>query len=54
MEKKKVDQVYYRQFIRTAIMLLCKAICDVLGEKVGSQWGYIIVEVVYPFFAFDK
>ncbi|MBR2038419.1 MAG: nucleoside kinase [Lachnospiraceae bacterium] len=40
MEKKKVDQVYYRQFIRTAIMLLCKAICDVLGEK--AAWNCVV------------
>lgn len=37
MEKRKVDQVYYRAFTRTAIMLLCKAVFDVLGEK--AAWN---------------
>ncbi len=40
MEKKKVDQVYYRQYIRTAIMLLCKSISDVVGEK--EVWDCIV------------
>ncbi len=40
MEPKKVDMVYYRQYTRTAIMLLCKAISDVLGEK--AVWNCIV------------
>lgn len=40
MEKKKVDQIYYRQFVRTAIMLLCKAISDVVGEK--AVWDCVV------------
>ena len=40
MEKRKVDQIYYRQFTRTAIMLLCKAISDVLGEK--AVWNCMV------------
>lgn len=40
MEKKKVDQVYYRQYTRTAIMLLCKALSDVLGEK--AVWNCMV------------
>ena len=40
MEKRKVDQVYYRAYTRTAIMLLCKAISDVLGEK--AAWNCIV------------
>ena len=40
MEKKKVDQIYYRKFTRTAIMLLCKAIADVLGEE--KAWNCVV------------
>lgn len=40
MEKRKVDQVYYRQFTRTAIMLMCKAISDVLGEE--AVWNCMV------------
>lgn len=34
MEIRKVDQEYFRKYVRTAIMLLCKAISDVMGEEV--------------------
>lgn len=40
MEPRKVDMIYYRQFTRTAIMLLCKAVSDVLGEK--AAWNCIV------------
>lgn len=40
MEPKKVDMIYYRQFTRTAIMLLCKALADELGEK--AVWNCIV------------
>ena len=40
MEKKKVDQVYYRKYTRTAIMLLCKAIADVVGED--KVWNCVV------------
>ncbi len=40
MERKKVDRVYYRKFLRTAIMLLCKAISDVVGED--KVWNCIV------------
>ena len=40
MEPKKVDMIFYRQYTRTAIMLLCKAIADVLGEK--TVWNCIV------------
>ena len=40
MEQKKVDRVYYRKFLRTAIMLLCKAISDVVGED--KVWNCIV------------
>ena len=40
MEPKKVDMIYYRQYTRTATMLLCKAIADVLGEK--AAWNCIV------------
>ena len=40
MEPKKVDMIYYRQFTRTATMLLCKALADELGEK--AVWNCIV------------
>lgn len=40
MEKRKVDQVYYRKYTRTAIMLLCKALSDVLGEE--AVWNCMV------------
>lgn len=40
MEPKKVDMIFYRAFTRTAIMLLCKAVADILGEK--AVWNCIV------------
>lgn len=40
MEQRKSDQVYYRQYTRTAIMLLCKGVADVLGEK--AAWNCMV------------
>ncbi len=53
MEKKKVDQVYYRKFTRTAIMLLCKAIADVVGED--KVWNCVVdYTVAHAYFVRTK
>ncbi len=53
MEKRKVDSVYYRKFTRTAIMLMCKAIADVVGED--KVWNCIVdYTIAHAFFVRTK
>lgn len=46
MEKKRVDQSYYRKFVRSAIMLMCKSVSDVVGEK--AAWNCIVDYTIGP------